>query len=145
MARCGALEVAAVVGVEACARGGILRMGKMEWTQQILEPEDSKFLPGAIWWLLVSLQRWRKRGWLRLGKAGSSGLLVTAVTSWQMEEWELGDQCAAFGGRGLGPPGASRSYVHSLSPVSALSHSDQQIQAPEIPENQEPADGRDGS
>lgn len=48
MARCGALEVAAVVGVEACARGGILRMGKMEWTQQILEPEDSKFLPGAI-------------------------------------------------------------------------------------------------
>lgn len=91
MARCGALEVAAVVGVEACARGGILRMGKMEWTQQILEPEDSKFLPGAIWWLLVSLQRWRKRGRLRLGKAGSSGLLVTAVTSWQMEEWELGD------------------------------------------------------
>lgn len=49
MAWYGALEVAAVVGVEACARGGVLRVDRMEWTQQILEPEDSKFLPGAIW------------------------------------------------------------------------------------------------
>lgn len=102
-------------------------------------------LPRAIWWLLVSLQRRGKRGRLRLEKAGSSGLLVTTVTSWQMEEWELGDQWAAFGGSGLALPGASRSYVHSLSPVPTPSCSDQQIQAPAIPENQEPADRRDGS
>lgn len=37
---------------------------------------------------------------LRLEKAGSSGLLATAVTRWQMEEWEPGDRWAAFGGRG---------------------------------------------
>lgn len=53
MARCGALEVAAVVGVEACARGGVLQMGRAEWTQQILEPEDSMFCPepfGGCWY-----------------------------------------------------------------------------------------------